>query len=386
MIYLDIIQMEIGRNLLLTRDGDELVLTIDLTVSLGPSSSGVTELIATTGGNKPLGQTGAVLGFNFYVKAGSGPLKATPTEKPEDCGLNTTYSVSADGKTMEVRLAITKTGRLSSSGKSTLLASSSARAVAGTSATLNVNCFATNPEMVDINKVTEAADFTFEVAEKPYVVMSAELKGASGKITRRLTPIAGSADGLKAAATLEWSKFSPAAPAVSFVAVPGASNLEYRWVSGTKLQLRFDGSARGGTEGCAPSQLLVAGTAKDKNAASAALSPQGATVNLTVAVLRARPSAEDDTQEDLKRVLREAVEAFIRSSSEEALRSTSVKAVKAHVAPLVTAEAAKRGVKVDLSSEVMRLHLRECVVAALGEKGTVKRERDGDGLKRESSE
>lgn len=58
-------------NIQLTRDGSKLVITIDLATDLGPSASGKTTLIATTGGNVDVpgsGATGIKLGLNVYRK------------------------------------------------------------------------------------------------------------------------------------------------------------------------------------------------------------------------------------------------------------------------------------------------------------------------------
>jgi hypothetical protein len=51
--------------------GKTLTLTIDLGTRLGPSKSGKTVLIATTGGNVVVSDSnGAILGLNLYVPAG----------------------------------------------------------------------------------------------------------------------------------------------------------------------------------------------------------------------------------------------------------------------------------------------------------------------------
>ena len=48
--------------------GDKLTITVDLAKDFGPSNSGKTIIIATSSGNKPIEDTGAVIGLNIYRK------------------------------------------------------------------------------------------------------------------------------------------------------------------------------------------------------------------------------------------------------------------------------------------------------------------------------
>jgi len=57
------------KNVEVTRDGNKLVLTMDLTQDHGPSASGKTVIIATTAGNKPVANVDGqevYLGLNLY--------------------------------------------------------------------------------------------------------------------------------------------------------------------------------------------------------------------------------------------------------------------------------------------------------------------------------
>jgi ABC-type uncharacterized transport system YnjBCD ATPase subunit len=55
------------KNVELKVDGTKLVITIDLSRSIGPSKSGKTTLVATTGGNIDVpGVNGLKLGLNMY--------------------------------------------------------------------------------------------------------------------------------------------------------------------------------------------------------------------------------------------------------------------------------------------------------------------------------
>ena len=44
--------------------GDKLTITVDLSKDFGPSNSGKTIIVATSSGNKPIEDTGAVIGLN----------------------------------------------------------------------------------------------------------------------------------------------------------------------------------------------------------------------------------------------------------------------------------------------------------------------------------
>ena len=48
--------------------GKSMVITIDLTKTVGPSKSGKTVIIATTSGNVPVAD-GVIMGLNVYRKA-----------------------------------------------------------------------------------------------------------------------------------------------------------------------------------------------------------------------------------------------------------------------------------------------------------------------------
>lgn len=56
---------DLGKNIKSVREGDILTLTIDLSKSFGRSASGKSVIVATTGGNQPLGD-GTFIGLNVY--------------------------------------------------------------------------------------------------------------------------------------------------------------------------------------------------------------------------------------------------------------------------------------------------------------------------------
>ena len=57
------------RNVVVSREGDTLVLKVDLTKSFGPSRSGKTTVVASTEGNVNVpGDKDAKVGLNVYRK------------------------------------------------------------------------------------------------------------------------------------------------------------------------------------------------------------------------------------------------------------------------------------------------------------------------------
>src|SRR5262245_46348728 len=110
--------MEIGRNILLSSSSKphELILTINLE-TIGPSSTGDNHLIATSGGPKPLGGSGATMTFNLFTKQ-PGVVKLPPTLLPVSCGEKVSYFIQ--GGKMQVFLDLS-TCRPSSSGKNMVL-------------------------------------------------------------------------------------------------------------------------------------------------------------------------------------------------------------------------------------------------------------------------
>ena len=56
------------KNVEITVNNNTLTITVDLTKEFGPSSSGKTIIIASTGGNFPLPGRTEVVGLNVYRK------------------------------------------------------------------------------------------------------------------------------------------------------------------------------------------------------------------------------------------------------------------------------------------------------------------------------
>lgn len=57
-------------NCQMTRDGNKLIIVVDLSREHGPSKSGHTTIIATTNGNAPIAGTAAKIGLNIYTPKG----------------------------------------------------------------------------------------------------------------------------------------------------------------------------------------------------------------------------------------------------------------------------------------------------------------------------
>ncbi|MBM4325843.1 MAG: hypothetical protein FJ118_01655 [Deltaproteobacteria bacterium] len=54
------------KNVTLSVDGDKLTITADLSQNLGPSKSGQTMLVASTGGNQTVCSRSEKIGLNIY--------------------------------------------------------------------------------------------------------------------------------------------------------------------------------------------------------------------------------------------------------------------------------------------------------------------------------
>lgn len=55
-------------NMEMTVEGDTLTITVDLSKTFGPSSSGKSEIVATSRGNQTVPGTDARIGLNIYKK------------------------------------------------------------------------------------------------------------------------------------------------------------------------------------------------------------------------------------------------------------------------------------------------------------------------------
>ena len=65
------------KNIKIEKEGNTLALTVDLSKSQGPSKSGKSIVIATTGGNKEIAP-GIYMGLNIYRKAQPASIPVLP--------------------------------------------------------------------------------------------------------------------------------------------------------------------------------------------------------------------------------------------------------------------------------------------------------------------
>lgn len=56
-------------NVVMKREGNKLIIEVDMSVDLGPSRSGKTRIIATTAGNAKVPESDAMIGLNVYKRA-----------------------------------------------------------------------------------------------------------------------------------------------------------------------------------------------------------------------------------------------------------------------------------------------------------------------------
>jgi hypothetical protein len=56
-------------NVVMKREGNKLIIEVDMSVDLGPSSSGKTRVIASTRGNAKVPESDAMIGLNVYRRA-----------------------------------------------------------------------------------------------------------------------------------------------------------------------------------------------------------------------------------------------------------------------------------------------------------------------------
>lgn len=62
------VETSVGENVTARVEGDNIILTINKNMNLGISSSGKSNIVATTRGNASIPGTGLTLGLNLYQK------------------------------------------------------------------------------------------------------------------------------------------------------------------------------------------------------------------------------------------------------------------------------------------------------------------------------
>ncbi|KPA85524.1 hypothetical protein ABB37_01798 [Leptomonas pyrrhocoris] len=186
------------QNLQMMVDNAVLYLYCDLSRSLGASTSGRSVLISSSSGNKPLGKSGAFLGFNVFTKslekrdltnAGIGALL---TDDFTAVGDGCQWRIEKDEKTLCVKIDFSKvTARAAASGKSMLLATTSGnRSIADSGLSCGLNCYYPTSETFTVAQLAEGAS----PADELHVGHCADLDGgfkvtyvAANKMTLQYT-------------------------------------------------------------------------------------------------------------------------------------------------------------------------------------------------------
>lgn len=104
------------KNVEMTVDDDQLVITIDLTKDFGPSKSGKTTIVASTEGNKSLPGREEKIGLNVYRQEGKKPGKGRKTSFK-----NVTMEVV--GEVLTIRVNLSEELGPSKSGKTVIVGS-----------------------------------------------------------------------------------------------------------------------------------------------------------------------------------------------------------------------------------------------------------------------
>ncbi|KPI85413.1 hypothetical protein ABL78_5538 [Leptomonas seymouri] len=154
-----------AQNLQMMVDGTVLYLYCDLSENFNTSASGKSVLISSSGGNKPLGKSGALLGLNIFTKslekrdlskAGIGVLC---TKDFTAVGDGCHWRIEDDMKTLCVKIDFDKVkARAAASGKSILLATTSGnKPIASSGLSCGLNCYYPATGTFDVALLTEGA-------------------------------------------------------------------------------------------------------------------------------------------------------------------------------------------------------------------------------------
>eukprot|EP01059_Diplonema_ambulator_P011161 TRINITY_DN21135_c0_g1_i1.p1 TRINITY_DN21135_c0_g1~~TRINITY_DN21135_c0_g1_i1.p1 ORF type:complete len:387 (+),score=108.07 TRINITY_DN21135_c0_g1_i1:36-1163(+) len=162
--------MEFGKNVKLKADGKTgLIITMDLSKELGPSSSGASILVAS--GHGPLGQSGIRMGLNAYFKQGASFNKKGLDLLGELNGENVEWEV--DGTILTLKCDLGQEPRESKTGgKGLILATTKGNKKVGKSniqVGLNLTVTADKKDKIDLSKIcadTPASNMKLEVDKK----------------------------------------------------------------------------------------------------------------------------------------------------------------------------------------------------------------------------
>ncbi len=131
----------VGSNVTMDVQNGTLVITCQLDGNFGPSSSGKTVIVASTGGNVGIPGTDAQIGFNLYHKVNSKPKLSAGTRAESTYGDNVLAKVK--GNTLSVVVKLDADFGLSQSGKTRIIASTRGNASipGGSGISMGVNVY-----------------------------------------------------------------------------------------------------------------------------------------------------------------------------------------------------------------------------------------------------
>eukprot|EP01062_Namystynia_karyoxenos_P016284 TRINITY_DN1593_c5_g1_i1.p1 TRINITY_DN1593_c5_g1~~TRINITY_DN1593_c5_g1_i1.p1 ORF type:complete len:424 (+),score=184.65 TRINITY_DN1593_c5_g1_i1:82-1272(+) len=110
--------------------GKYLYLTVDASQNLGPSSTGKTTTVASTCGNRQIGQTNVFIGFNAFAK-GDKPFDESDLDcMVTDAGKNLQWS--REGSNVTLKIDLTTEGEQKEGSKNRMLATTSGNKKLGT--------------------------------------------------------------------------------------------------------------------------------------------------------------------------------------------------------------------------------------------------------------
>jgi hypothetical protein len=338
-------------------------LFVDLSKDLGLSSTGKTTMVASSAGSRPLGGSGAVLGLNIFSKA-TRNLKAIKelTGKQARCGTGIMWEVLAP-HTLHIEMTLTTPGKVSASGKTCLLATSSGNKPIGTTGiTFGVNCF--TKVGVDLNverlaalssAVSELADgITLDNSDAKWSVLSFDLSSFKVNTPTSINGSVPPGATVALTATLQSAVAAEGdededAPEPQFSAVQETLNLE-SFASSRSLQLRFDRTLRFG-ESSSGKSIAIASSRGGKVIGKVKI-----TLNAYTAAPPKSPAATQDDAPSEKAV-REAVDAFLATISDSELPSVKMSEVRTAV---------KKALKIDdledFAKETIRTVVTECLL------------------------
>ena len=345
-----------AKNVLVTLSSPNVVtLLVDLSKDLGSSSTGKTTIVGSSSGNKPLGGSGALVGLNVFAKATRNVKALLDVKGKNECGTGIVWEVIPP-HTLSIDMTLSAgQGKVSTSGKTSIVASSSGNRPIGKSGiTFGINCFTKVGATVNLSRLaalvstaaTEIADgVTVDSSDAKWTIFSFDLTGL--KVGGAVKSISYTAP---PDVTVAISLFLQSAlPAVSeeddesaappeFAPVEGWLNLESNGGTVSPFQVRFDRtlkfdqSASGKSISVATTHgFKVLGNVKVSLNAYAASPNRPAAESSSTPAEKKKPAAKPKTGAASKEALEGAVIAFIATQKDDAIAKLRMSDVRSFV-------------------------------------------------------